>query len=32
MFDHVYSEPHQPVAEQKAWLQGYEESLGGDPR
>ncbi|NQX05491.1 thiamine pyrophosphate-dependent dehydrogenase E1 component subunit alpha [Rathayibacter sp. VKM Ac-2856] len=32
MFDHVYSEPHQQVAEQKAWLQGYEESLGGDPR
>jgi pyruvate dehydrogenase E1 component alpha subunit len=29
MFDHVYSEPHPLVEEQKAWLQGYEESLGG---
>jgi pyruvate dehydrogenase E1 component alpha subunit len=30
IFDHVYSEPHQPVAEQKAWLQRYEESFGGE--
>jgi len=29
MFDHVYSEPHPMIEEQKAWLQGYEESLGG---
>jgi len=29
MFDHVYSDPHPLVEEQKAWLQGYEESLGG---
>jgi pyruvate dehydrogenase E1 component alpha subunit len=29
MFDHVYSDPHPLVAEQKAWLKGYEESLGG---
>ena len=28
MFDHVYSEPHPLIEEQKAWLQGYEESLG----
>ncbi len=29
MFDHVYSEPHPMIDEQRAWLQGYEESLGG---
>jgi pyruvate dehydrogenase E1 component alpha subunit len=29
MFDHVYSEPHPLIEEQRAWLQGYEESLGG---
>ena len=29
MFDHVYSEPHPMIQEQRAWLQGYEESLGG---
>ena len=29
MFDHVYSDPHPLVEEQKAWLQGYEDSLGG---
>jgi pyruvate dehydrogenase E1 component alpha subunit len=29
MFDHVYSEPHPLIEEQKAWLKGYEESLGG---
>jgi pyruvate dehydrogenase E1 component alpha subunit len=29
MFDHVYSEPHPLVAEQKAWLQKYESELGG---
>lgn len=29
LFDHVYSEPHPLVEEQKAWLRGYEESLGG---
>jgi pyruvate dehydrogenase E1 component alpha subunit len=29
MFDHVYSEPHPVIDEQRAWLQGYEESLGG---
>jgi 2-oxoisovalerate dehydrogenase E1 component alpha subunit len=27
MFDHVYSEPHPLVAEQKAWLANYEASL-----
>jgi len=32
IFDHVYSEPHPQVAEQKAWLQRYEDSFGGDPR
>jgi pyruvate dehydrogenase E1 component alpha subunit len=30
MFDHVYSEPHVLVEEQKAWLQRYEESFGGE--
>jgi pyruvate dehydrogenase E1 component alpha subunit len=29
MFDHVYSEPHPLIEEQRAWLQSYEESLGG---
>ncbi len=29
MFDHVYSESHPLIEEQRAWLQGYEESLGG---
>ena len=29
MFDHVYSEPHPVIEEQRAWLKGYEESLGG---
>lgn len=29
MFDHVYSEPHPLIEEQRAWLQAYEESLGG---
>ena len=29
MFDHVYSEPHPLVEEQKAWLQKYESELGG---
>jgi len=29
MFDHVYSEPHPMIEEQRAWLHGYEESLGG---
>ena len=27
MFDHVYSEPHPLIAEQKAWLAGYESSF-----
>ncbi|KZX22061.1 hypothetical protein ACH61_00773 [Rathayibacter tanaceti] len=30
IFDHVYSEPHALVEEQKAWLQRYEESFGGE--
>lgn len=29
MFDHVYSEQHPLIEEQRAWLKGYEESLGG---
>ena len=29
MFDHVYSEPHPVIDEQRAGLQGDEESLGG---
>jgi len=29
MFDYVYSDPHPVIEEQKAWLKGYEESLGG---
>lgn len=30
MFDHVYSEPHPVIEEQKAWLADYEQSYGGD--
>jgi pyruvate dehydrogenase E1 component alpha subunit len=30
MFEHVYSEPHQLVDEQKQWLADYEASFGGD--
>ncbi|QHC67977.1 pyruvate dehydrogenase (acetyl-transferring) E1 component subunit alpha [Rathayibacter sp. VKM Ac-2759] len=30
IFDHVYSEPHPQLEEQKAWLQRYEESFGGE--
>ena len=29
MFDHVYSDPHPLMAEQKAWLDGYEASFEG---
>ena len=29
MFDHVYSEPHPVMAEQKEWLARYEASYGG---
>jgi 2-oxoisovalerate dehydrogenase E1 component alpha subunit len=28
MFDYVYSDAHPMIEEQKAWLRGYEESLG----
>jgi 2-oxoisovalerate dehydrogenase E1 component alpha subunit len=28
MFDHVYSEPHPLMAEQKEWLARYEQSFG----
>ncbi|NBY43653.1 MAG: thiamine pyrophosphate-dependent dehydrogenase E1 component subunit alpha [Micrococcales bacterium] len=28
MFNHVYSEPHPMIEEQRAWLRGYEDSLG----
>jgi 2-oxoisovalerate dehydrogenase E1 component alpha subunit len=28
MFDHVYSEPHPLISDQKAWLAGYEASFG----
>jgi 2-oxoisovalerate dehydrogenase E1 component alpha subunit len=28
IFDHVYSDPHPLIAEQKAWLAGYEASFG----
>ncbi|MEY4418479.1 MAG: hypothetical protein RIQ88_917 [Actinomycetota bacterium] len=28
MFDYVYSDDHPMIEEQKAWLRGYEESLG----
>ncbi|MGC5223599.1 thiamine pyrophosphate-dependent dehydrogenase E1 component subunit alpha [Micromonospora sp. DT81.3] len=30
IFDHVYSEPHPRIDEQRAWLDGYEASFGGD--
>jgi 2-oxoisovalerate dehydrogenase E1 component alpha subunit len=30
MFDHVYSEPHPVMDEQRRWLQEYEASFGGD--
>jgi 2-oxoisovalerate dehydrogenase E1 component alpha subunit len=29
IFDHVYSEPHPVMTEQKRWLAGYEASFGG---
>ncbi|HWU28536.1 MAG TPA: pyruvate dehydrogenase (acetyl-transferring) E1 component subunit alpha, partial [Microbacterium sp.] len=29
IFDHVYSEPHPLIAEQKAWLEQYEASFEG---
>ncbi|MHA6693672.1 thiamine pyrophosphate-dependent dehydrogenase E1 component subunit alpha [Homoserinimonas sp. A520] len=29
IFDHVYSEPHPVMAEQKQWLAGYESTFGG---
>ena len=29
MFDHVYSEPHPLIDEQRRWLAEYEASLGG---
>jgi 2-oxoisovalerate dehydrogenase E1 component alpha subunit len=29
IFDHVYSEPHPVMAEQKQWLADYESALGG---
>ncbi|RKR76038.1 thiamine pyrophosphate-dependent dehydrogenase E1 component subunit alpha [Frondihabitans australicus] len=29
MFDHVYSEPHPRIDEQRAWFQQYEASFGG---
>ncbi|HZU94842.1 MAG TPA: pyruvate dehydrogenase (acetyl-transferring) E1 component subunit alpha, partial [Microbacterium sp.] len=29
MFDHVYSEPHPLIAEQKAWRAAYEASFEG---
>ncbi|WP_314427912.1 thiamine pyrophosphate-dependent dehydrogenase E1 component subunit alpha [uncultured Microbacterium sp.] len=32
MFDHVYSEPHPLIAEQKAWHARYEASFEGDAR
>ena len=28
MFDHVYSEPHPVMREQREWLAGYEHSFG----
>ncbi|MDN3497188.1 thiamine pyrophosphate-dependent enzyme [Planococcus sp. APC 4015] len=31
MFDHVYSEPHPLIDEQRAWLAAYEASFEGDP-
>lgn len=30
MFQHVYSEQHPVIDEQRAWLEGYEASFGGD--
>lgn len=30
MFDHVYSEPHPLMEEQRRWLEDYEASFGGD--
>lgn len=30
IFDHVYSEPHPLMVEQKAWQAQYEPSSGGD--
>jgi 2-oxoisovalerate dehydrogenase E1 component alpha subunit len=30
IFDHVYSEPHALIEEQKEWLANYEASFGGD--
>lgn len=30
MFDHVYSEPHPVMDEQRRWLEEYEASFGGD--
>lgn len=30
IFDHVYAEPHERTAEQKAWFARYEESFGGE--
>jgi 2-oxoisovalerate dehydrogenase E1 component alpha subunit len=30
IFDHVYSEPHPLIAQQKAWLADYEEQYAGD--
>jgi pyruvate dehydrogenase E1 component alpha subunit len=29
IFDHVYSEEHPVMADQKQWLAGYESSFGG---
>ena len=30
MFDHVYSEPHPLVEEQREWFAGYEASFDGE--
>lgn len=30
IFDHVYSDPHPLIDEQRAWLEQYERSLGGE--
>src|SRR6185437_14935806 len=30
MFEHVYSEPHPVMDEQRRWLEDYEASFGGD--
>jgi pyruvate dehydrogenase E1 component alpha subunit len=32
IFDHVYSEPHAGMAEQRAWLERYERSFEADAR